>query len=67
MSDPDLGGLAVLGGDLDPTTPLGEVRRYLGHRRDLGLGEDLNEMVRLMRGKEVRRIPLTENGRSVGL
>ncbi len=65
LTDRDL-ALAVLGGDLEPkTTPLGDVMS-----EDLiacDIGADLDEVVRLMREHRVRRIPITEGGRPVGL
>jgi uncharacterized protein (DUF2267 family) len=65
LTDRDL-ALAVLGGDLDPkTTSLGEVMSEGVVTCDVGA--DLDGVVRLMREHAVRRIPLTENGRPVGL
>jgi hypothetical protein len=65
LTDRDL-ALAVLGGDLDPkTTPLGEVMSEGVIACDIKA--DLDEVVRLMRDQGVRRIPITENGRLVGL
>lgn len=64
VTDRDL-ALAVLGGDLNPTTPLAEVMSEDVVTCDIGA--DLDEMVRLMRDQGVRRIPITENGRTVGL
>jgi uncharacterized protein (DUF2267 family) len=65
LTDRDL-ALAVLGGELDPkTTPLGEVMSEEVITCDLGA--DLDEVVRLMREHGVRRIPLLEEGRPVGL
>ena len=65
ITDRDL-ALAVLGGDLDPrTTSLGEVMSEGVITCDIGA--DVNEIVRLMRENGVRRIPITENGRVVGL
>jgi len=65
ITDRDL-ALAVLGGDLDPrTTPLGEVMSEDVVTCDVG-GE-LDEVARLMRENGVRRIPITEDGRAVGL
>lgn len=65
VTDRDL-ALAVLGGDLDPkTTPLGEVMS-----EDVvacEIGGSLGEVVKLMREHGIRRIPVTENGRPVGL
>jgi len=65
ITDRDL-ALAVLGGDLDPkTTPLGEVMSEDVVTCDVG-GE-LDEVARLMRENCVRRIPITEDGRAIGL
>jgi CBS domain-containing protein/uncharacterized protein (DUF2267 family) len=65
LTDRDL-ALAVLGGDLDAkTTPLGEVMSEEVITCDIG--ENLEEVVRLMREHGVRRIPLTEEGQPVGL
>ncbi|MGA9869455.1 MAG: DUF2267 domain-containing protein [Acetobacteraceae bacterium] len=65
MTDRDL-ALAVLGGELDPkTTPLGEVMSEEVICCDIGA--DIDEVVRLMQENGVRRIPLTEGGRPVGL
>jgi CBS domain-containing protein len=65
LTDRDL-ALAVLGGDLDPkTTPLGEVMSEGVITCDIKA--DLDEVVRLMRDQGVRRIPVTKNGRLVGL
>src|SRR3546814_365800 len=65
LTDRDL-ALGVLGGDLDAkTTPLGEVMSEEVVTCDVGA--DLDEVVRLMREHAVRRIPITENGRPVGL
>jgi CBS domain-containing protein/uncharacterized protein (DUF2267 family) len=65
ITDRDL-ALGVLGGDLDPkTTPLGDVMSEGVITCDIGA--DLDEVVRLMREQGVRRIPITENGRLVGL
>jgi CBS domain-containing protein len=58
--------LAVLGGGLDATTtPLREVMSE--EVITCEIGSDLNEVVRLMREHGVRRIPLVEGGRPVGL
>lgn len=58
--------LAVLGGGLDgKTTPLGEVMSEEAVTCDIGAG--LDEVVRLMQQHGVRRIPLVEEGRPVGL
>lgn len=65
LTDRDL-ALAVLGGELDPkTTPLGEVMSEEVVTCDIG--SDLAEVVRLMRNHGVRRIPLMEGDRPVGL
>jgi CBS domain-containing protein/uncharacterized protein (DUF2267 family) len=65
VTDRDL-ALAVLGGDLDPkTTPLGEVMSEGVIICDISAG--LDEVVRLMRDEGIRRIPITEGGRLVGL
>jgi CBS domain-containing protein/uncharacterized protein (DUF2267 family) len=65
LTDRDL-ALAVLGGDLDPkTTPLGEVMSEEVIACDIGA--DVHDVVRLMREHGVRRIPITESGRLVGL
>lgn len=65
ITDRDL-ALAVLGGNLDArTTPLGDVMS-----EDVitcPIGADLDEVSLLMAENGVRRIPLTENGRLVGL
>jgi uncharacterized protein (DUF2267 family) len=64
-TDRDL-ALAVLGGGLDPkTTQLGEVMSEEVVTCDIGA--DLNQVVRLMQQHGVRRIPLVEAGRPVGL
>lgn len=65
VTDRDL-ALAVLGGGLDPaTTPLDAIMS--GPVVACDIGADLNEVVRLMREARVRRIPLTEAERPVGL
>jgi uncharacterized protein (DUF2267 family) len=65
LTDRDL-ALAVLGGEVDPkTTPLGEVMSEEVVTCDIGT--DIDEVVRLMRENSIRRIPLTEEGRPVGL
>jgi uncharacterized protein (DUF2267 family) len=65
LTDRDL-ALAVLGGDLDPKmTPLGDVMSEDVIACDIGA--NLDEVVRLMREHRVRRIPITEDGRPVGL
>jgi uncharacterized protein (DUF2267 family) len=65
ITDRDL-ALAVLGGELDPkTTPLAEVMSE--EVVTCNVNADVGEVVRLMREEGVRRIPITENGRLVGL
>jgi uncharacterized protein (DUF2267 family)/predicted transcriptional regulator len=65
VTDRDL-ALAVLGGGLDPkTTPLGEVMSE--EVVTCEIGADLDQVVRLMQQHGVRRIPLVEGGRPVGL
>jgi CBS domain-containing protein len=65
VTDRDL-ALAVLGGDLDPKiTPLSEVMSEDVVACDAGA--KLSDAVRLMREHGIRRIPITENGRPVGL
>jgi uncharacterized protein (DUF2267 family)/CBS-domain-containing membrane protein len=65
LTDRDL-ALAVLGGDRDPkTTPLDDVMSEEVVTCDIGAGID--EIVRLMRDNGIRRVPLTEAGRPVGL
>lgn len=65
VTDRDL-ALAVLGGELDPkTTLLSEVMSEDIVTCDIGT--DLSEAVRLMQEHSVRRVPLTERGRPVGL
>jgi CBS domain-containing protein len=65
VTDRDL-ALAVLGGDRDPkTTPLDEVMSEEVITCDISA--DVDEVVRLMQEHGVRRIPLTERGRPVGL
>jgi CBS domain-containing protein/uncharacterized protein (DUF2267 family) len=65
VTDRDL-ALAVLGGDLDPrTTPLGEVMSEDVVACDIG--GSLSDVVRLMREHGIRRVPVTEKGRPVGL
>jgi uncharacterized protein (DUF2267 family) len=65
ITDRDL-ALAVLGGDLDPkTTPLGEVMSEEVISCDIN--SDLDEAARLMGEHGIRRIPITEGGRLVGL
>lgn len=65
ITDRDL-ALAVLGGGLDPkTTPLRDVMS-----EDVvtcEIGADVNEVVRLMRHHGIRRVPLVEDGKPVGL
>jgi uncharacterized protein (DUF2267 family) len=58
--------LAVLGGELNPkTTPLGEVMSE--EVVTCEIGADLAHVVHLMQQHGVRRIPLVEGGRPVGL
>lgn len=65
ITDRDL-ALGVLGEERDPkTTPLGEVMSEDVVTCDIGA--DLDEVVRLMCEYGVRRIPVMENGRPVGL
>ena len=65
LTDRDL-ALAVLGGDLDPdATTLGEIMSE--DVVSCGIGANLDEVTRLMKEYHVRRVPITENGRSVGL
>lgn len=65
LTDRDL-ALAVLGGDLDPdATTLGEIMSEDVVTCDVGA--NLDEVTRLMREYRVRRIPITEDGRFVGL
>jgi CBS domain-containing protein/uncharacterized protein (DUF2267 family) len=65
VTDRDL-ALAVLGGELDPkTTSLGEVMSEEVVACDIGA--DISEVAGLMQENGVRRIPLTEEGRPVGL
>jgi uncharacterized protein (DUF2267 family) len=65
VTDRDL-ALGVLGGDLEPKTArLTEVMSEGAVTCDIGA--DLDEVVRLMREHAVRRIPITEDGRPVGL
>jgi len=65
VTDRDL-ALAVLGGDLDPKmTPLGDVMSEGVVTCDIGAS--LDDVVRLMIDHGVRRIPITENGRPIGL
>lgn len=65
VTDRDL-ALAVLGGELDPkTTRLSEVMSEEVVTCDIGA--HLGEVARLMHEHGVRRIPLTEEGRPVGL
>lgn len=65
VTDRDL-ALAVIGGGLDPrTTPLDEVMS-----EDVVACEikaELDDVVRLMQEHGVRRVPITEDGRVVGL
>lgn len=65
VTDRDL-ALGVLGGDADPDdTTLEEVMSEGVVTCDIG--EDLGEVARLMQEHRVRRIPLVEKGRPVGL
>lgn len=65
VTDRDL-ALAVLGGDVDPkSTPLREVMSEGMISCDIDA--DLDEVVRLMQKHGVRRVPVTQNGRLVGL
>lgn len=65
VTDRDL-ALAVLGGELDPkTTPLREVMSEQVVACDIDA--DLDQVVKLMQDNGVRRIPLVEAGRPVGL
>jgi uncharacterized protein (DUF2267 family) len=65
ITDRDL-ALAVLGDGLDPkTTPLGQVMSE--EVASCEIGADLDHVVRLMQQHGVRRIPLVEGGRPVGL
>jgi signal-transduction protein with cAMP-binding, CBS, and nucleotidyltransferase domain len=58
--------LVALGGDRGPkTTPLDEVMSEEVITCDIGAGID--DVVRLMRDNGIRRVPLTEAGRPVGL
>jgi signal-transduction protein with cAMP-binding, CBS, and nucleotidyltransferase domain len=65
VTDRDL-ALAVLGGGIDPqTTSLDEVMSKNMVACDIG--GQLGDVVRLMQEHGVRRIPITEDGRVVGL
>lgn len=65
VTDRDL-ALAGIGGGHDPRrTPLGEIMSEDVVTCDIKAG--VEEVVRLMREHGVRRIPITENGRVVGL
>lgn len=65
VTDRDL-ALAVLGGDLDPkTTVLSEVMSE--NLVTCDIDADLDEVVRLMREYGIRRVPVMERGRPVGL
>src|SRR4051812_43227307 len=65
ITDRDL-ALAVLGGGLDAkTTPLGEVMSEKVITCEVSA--NLDEVVRLMRDNGIRRSPLVEGGRPVGL
>ncbi|HKS72530.1 MAG TPA: CBS domain-containing protein [Terriglobales bacterium] len=65
VTDRDL-ALAVLGGDVDPdTATLEEIMSEDVITCDIGMG--IEEVARLMQEYRVRRIPLTEDSRVVGL
>jgi CBS domain-containing protein/uncharacterized protein (DUF2267 family) len=64
VTDRDL-ALAVLGGSLDPKTTLGEVMSEDPVTCDIKA--ELDEVAGLMREHGVRRIPVTEHGKVVGL
>lgn len=65
VTDRDL-ALAVIGGGLDPsTTPLDEIMSEQMVTCDIKKG--VSDVIRLMQEHAVRRIPITENGRPVGL
>ncbi len=65
ITDRDL-ALVMLGGELDPkTTPLGEIMSEGVVACDIG--DDLSDVVRTMREHRVRRVPVMENGKPVGL
>jgi len=65
VTDRDL-ALAAMGGGLDPsTTPLSEIMSEQVVTCDIK--KDVGDVVRLMQEHGVRRIPITENGRPVGL
>ena len=65
VTDRDL-ALAVLGGGLDPTsTNLSEIMSEDVVACDVG--SDLAEVVRLMQEHSIRRVPITDAGRAVGL
>jgi CBS domain-containing protein/uncharacterized protein (DUF2267 family) len=64
VTDRDL-ALGAFGGDLDPRTPLGEVMSEDVVACDIG--GSLGDVVRLMREHGIRRVPVTEKGRPVGL
>lgn len=64
-TDRDL-AIGVLGGDLDPmTTPLADVMSEGVVTCEIS--KELDDVVRLMTDHAVRRIPITENGKPVGL
>jgi uncharacterized protein (DUF2267 family) len=65
LTDRDL-ALAVLEGEFDPKTIRLDAVMSEGVVT-CDIGADLDEVVRLMREHAVRRIPITENGRPVGL
>lgn len=65
VTDRDL-ALAVIGGKLHPqSTPVSEIMSEDVITCDIGA--DMDELVRLMRENGIRRIPLMEAGRPVGL
>jgi uncharacterized protein (DUF2267 family)/CBS-domain-containing membrane protein len=65
VTDRDL-ALVMLAGELAPrTTPLREVMSEDVVACDIGA--DLSDVVRAMREQRVRRVPVTENGKPVGL
>jgi len=65
VTDRDL-GIGVLGGELDPkTTPLGDIMSEGVVACDVGAS--LDDVVRLMIDHAIRRVPITENNRPVGL
>ncbi|WP_173932633.1 DUF2267 domain-containing protein [Chelativorans sp. Marseille-P2723] len=64
VTDRDL-ALAVLGGALDPATRLSEIMSEEVVTCDIG--SDLGKVVELMQQHAIRRLPLVEEGRPVGL